>query len=63
MKLYKVTNTVTNKATWAGTQSAVVQAKKVFMADGAKRKDLGVEEIDVPTKKDELIEWLNKSAA
>ena len=65
MKLYRVSSdrTVDNGKPvirWAGTQAGVVQAKKDFMAAGLKRKELSTEEIEVPTKKDELVAWLNE---
>lgn len=68
MKLYRVSSdkTIDNGKPvirWAGTQAGVVQAKKDFMAAGLKRKDLSTEEIDVPTKKDELVTWLNERNA
>lgn len=68
MKLYRVSSdkTIDNGKPvirWAGTQAGVVQAKKDFMAAGLKRKELSTEEIDVPTKKDELVAWLNERNA
>lgn len=68
MKLYRVSSdkTIDNGKPvirWAGTQAGVVQAKKDFMAAGLKRKELSTEEIDVPTKKDELVAWLSQRKA
>ncbi len=68
MKLYRVSSdkTIDNGKPvirWAGTQAGVVLAKKDFMAAGLKRKELSTEEIEVPTKKDELVAWLNERKA
>lgn len=64
MKLYRVScpHTMPGEpevAQWAGTLDEVAKIKKVFIDDGVKRKDISVENIDVPTSKAELIEWLN----
>lgn len=59
MRLYRVTAAGHGEATWAGSQTDVVAAKKVYMEAGAKRKDISVEDVEVPTKKDDLIHWLN----
>ena len=65
MKLYRVSSEVTldngKKAIrWAGTQAGVIAVKKEWMGAGMKRKEISTEDIEVPTKKDELVEWLNE---
>ena len=63
MKLYRVSfNDGDNKevAKWAGSQDEATKQRMAFMSEhGVKRKDISVENIDVPTSKAELIEWLN----
>lgn len=65
MKLYRVSSEVAidngKKALkWVGTQADVVATKKEWMAAGMKRKEISTEDIEIPTKKDELVEWLNE---
>ena len=65
MKLYRVSSEVTldngKKALkWVGTQAGVVATKKEWMAAGMKRKEISAEDIEISTKKDELVEWLNE---
>lgn len=65
MKLYRVSHPSVvdgqkEVVLWAGTQAGVVQIKKTFMETGIKRKQISTEEIDVPTKKDELVAWLSR---
>jgi hypothetical protein len=46
---------------WVGTQGQVSTARKDMMATyNVRRSEIEVEEIDVPTSKAELLEWLNK---
>jgi len=53
----------TIKPQYAGSQSEASQVKKAIQeANGLKRTEVGVEEVDVPTSKAELIAWLNKNA-
>ncbi len=68
MKLYRVSSEVTldngkEAVKWVGTQSGVVAIKKEWMATGMKRKEISTEDIEVPTKKEELVEWLNERSA
>lgn len=57
MRCYLVT-TATSKQ-YAGTQADVAAIKKQAMADGAKRGDIDVEEVEVPMAKTELIAFIN----
>lgn len=63
MKLYIVTATsgdsLTVRHTWCGAQTQAAGARKAFIADGFKRAELSTYEVDVPTGKDGLIEFLN----
>lgn len=68
MKLYRVSHPSAvdgekEVVQWAGTQAGVVQIKKTFMETGIKRKQISTEEIEVPTKKDELVAWLSQRGA
>lgn len=65
MKLYRVSKPAETDGgkevvQWAGRQTDVVAIKKTFMETGIKRKQISVEEIDVPTKKDDLVAWLTE---
>lgn len=62
MKLYRVSRTG-HKAQWAPSQAEASSVKAKHMADGAKRNDLAVEAVDVPTDKAGLLGWLNKREA
>lgn len=59
MKLYCVS---CDKArTWVGTQSDASKARTDFMEKyGLKRKEIHIEDVEVPTKKEELLAWLNE---
>jgi hypothetical protein len=64
MKLYLITaNESPLKSVWAGSQADAASARKSLMEQGAKRKDLMTHEIEVPTKKEELIGFLNLLAS
>lgn len=70
MKLYLIISNAPDdlddgarQSIWAGSQSDAASARKELLAAGAKRKDLATHEIDVPTKKDELIAFLNTLSA
>jgi len=65
MKLYRIeadTERLT-EVKWAGSLSGAAAVRKEFMAKGAKRADLETKELDVPTSKDALIQWLNERGA
>lgn len=63
MKLYCISYTKdeTEIKRWAGTQADAARVRMDVMAtQGLKRKEIHIEDVDVPTKKEELIEWLNE---
>lgn len=45
---------------YVGTQAEVSATKKAFMAEGLKRKDIAVSEVDVPDDKQGKLDFLNK---
>lgn len=70
MKLYKTTvisiatvngvpDTKQTTVTWDGTQSDASAVRAAAVRDGAKRKDVETEAVDVPTDKTGLLEFLN----
>lgn len=64
MKLYRVSFTTeaggVETAKWVGSQDEAVKQRMAFMdVHGVKRKSISIEQVDVPTTKAELIEWLN----
>lgn len=60
MKLYLVSaNECPLNSIWAGSQADAAAARKQLIERGAKRKDLMTSEVEVPTKKEELIAFLN----
>lgn len=68
MKLYKITAKTTRnidvssdfKSTkWAGSQTEAAKARKEFMDRGFKRAELDTQDVEVPTNKDGLLNWLN----
>lgn len=68
MKLYTITYTRPGDdkktARWAGTQADAARVRMdVMTTEGLKRKDIHIEDVDVPTKKEELLEWLNGRSA
>ena len=52
--------TVETFAQWCGTQAECASARKAFAERGAKKADIFTREIDVPTNKAGLLEFLNK---
>lgn len=61
MKLYRVSaNADVQKVVWVGTQSDAAKIRKELVSDGFKRAELSTEEVDVPTNKEGLLEFLNK---
>ena len=61
MKLYKTTvvNEADRTVSWQGTQADAASVRKRAMDDGAKRKDVTTEDVEVPTDKAGLLAWLN----
>lgn len=58
MKLYRVD--AHGKIKWVGSQAATAKARKEFTDVGVKRNEITTTEIDVPTRKVELLDWLNE---
>ncbi len=62
MKLYLITATTEDSKThviWGGSQSDAASARKEMLARGATRKDTKTYDVDVPTGKGELMQFLN----
>lgn len=64
MKLYKVyvedgDNTIFH---WFGTQAECATKRKALNSEGHKRDEIITNEIEVPTDKKGLLEWLNANA-
>jgi hypothetical protein len=64
MKLYRVSLITeaggAKTAKWVGSQDEATKQRMALMdAFGLKRKDVHIGQIDVPTTKADLIEWLN----
>ncbi len=62
MNLYLITATTEDSKThviWGGSQSAAASARKEMLARGATRKDIKTYEVDVPTGKEGLMQFLN----
>lgn len=64
MKLYRIVAASEKGADiitrWVGTQSDAAKTRKELVADGFKRAELSTEEVDVPTNKEGMLEFLNK---
>lgn len=70
MRLYKITaknpsaacgELPDSETVWVGSKSDGVAARKKMTDDGWKRKEIEEVEVDVPTSKVELLEWLNQN--
>ena len=60
MRLYLVTgNSDKQRRIWVGSQGEAAKARKELIADGFKRAELITEEVEIDTKKDGLLEFLN----
>lgn len=62
MKLYLITATTEDSkmhVIWGGSQSDAASARKEMLARGATRKDTKTYEVDVPTGKEGLMQFLN----
>lgn len=63
MKLYLITAKTDDIAptsqVWGGSQADAAAARKALMAKGATRKDMKTYEVEVPTGKAELMQFLN----
>lgn len=65
MKLYKtIADNGSDRLTlWAGTQADAASARKTFVQSGYKRAEVETVEVDVPTNKAGLLDFLNLGAA
>lgn len=62
MKLYLITATTEDTKThviWGGSQNDAASARKEMLARGATRKETRTFEVDVPTNKEGLLQFLN----
>lgn len=65
MRLYRLTRLSPNPADvplntkWVGTQADAASARKTWVTAGAKRDEIVTDEVDVPTDKQGLLEFLN----
>ena len=64
MRLYRVTGPLAGVATarFVGTQGEAAARRKALVEAGARRAELTTEEVEVPTDKKGLIEFLNSLA-
>lgn len=58
MKLYKI-EAKDNDTQWVGSQSEAATARKHLGAKGIKRNEITTTEVEVPTNKAGLLEFLN----
>lgn len=65
MRLYKITATNALSETlptlWAGSLTEAAKARKDMLALGANRASTDTQELDIPTNKDGLLEWLRSN--
>lgn len=61
MKLYKTTITRNGVDTysWQGSQADAASRRRVAVESGVKRKDIETVEVEIPTTKPGLLDWLN----
>lgn len=60
MRLYLVSgNSDKQRRIWVGSQGDAAKARKELIADGFKRAELITEEVDIDTKKEGLLAFLN----
>ena len=52
----------TTRNNWATSQASASKHRSELYRAGHKQKDVTTEEVDVPTKKAELVAWLNENA-
>ena len=66
MKLYLVHAIVSTSSggymthEWVGTQADAARVRKQYIADGATKDEAKIQEMEVPTNKAGLLEFLNK---
>lgn len=61
MRLYRITakNDARNQTHWVGSQAEASAHRKQLTAEGFKRAEITTEELDVPTDKKGLLDFLN----
>lgn len=62
MKLYRIIatqNKEVKEVIWTGSQAEAGKARRELVTKGFKRTEVETDEVEVPTKKDELIAFLN----
>lgn len=66
MKLYRISATQdaeVKEVVWVGSQSDAAKARKDMVGQGFKRAAIETEEVDIDTKKDGLLAFLNERRA
>lgn len=70
MRLYKITALNTSKGEqpdsethWVGSKAEGVAKRKQLAVEGWTRKEINEVEIEVPTNKEGLLQWLNSNAS
>lgn len=64
MKIYRISgNSDKQRVIWAGSQADAAKARKELIADGFKRAELLTEEVEIDTKKEGLLTFLNSLGA
>lgn len=60
MKFYRTATTDDSQTPrWSASQSGAASDRKVLIAAGAKRTELDSDEVEIPTGKQGLLDWLN----
>jgi hypothetical protein len=62
VKLYRINCKPSGETKWVASKSDAAGARKAYVDAGYKRAELETEVVDVPTKKDGLVEFLNTFA-
>lgn len=66
MKLYRTFATPVGldktPATWTTSEAKAASERAKLVKAGYRRDDVTTKEVDVPTKRDELVAWLNENA-
>lgn len=61
MKLYKTTiaRNGVDTYSWQGSRADAASRRRAAVESGVKRKDIGTVEVEIPTTKTGLLDWLN----
>lgn len=65
MRLYKITandGTAGSETHWVGSKAEGVAKRKQLATEGWTRKEIDEVEVEVPTNKEGLLQWLNTGA-